>query len=43
MGGELIWNTRRGRKAPLGRVLKEWDTPHPPLFKEVEWGGWEGT
>ena len=34
MGGSLIWTSKRGRKAPLGRASKEGGYPPSPLFLE---------
>ena len=35
MRGSLIWTSKRGRQAPLGRVSKEGGiSPHPPSFFE---------
>ena len=39
MRGSLIWTSKRGRQAPLGRVYKEGGYPPiPPLFGGVERG-----
>ena len=37
--GDLYGPLRGGRKAPLGRVYKEGDTPPSPLFFEGSNGG----